>query len=147
MEHDFVWMYLLIFLAFPLARIIPRLLSRVRGGSYPEMQATSDSKTREKDEVPRYDGQSESGMAERRQNMPDPSKPQTKEMVILGELHRGARTFEHVQKNTGMASNDLDEILEKLEDKGLIKVIQKKRMLGSRIELYPTDKGFREYYS
>lgn len=146
MEHDFIWMYLLIFLAFPLARIIPRLLSRVRGKSYPEMQSKPNSNTRREDETPKYDGPSEDN-AIKYQNMPNPSKPQTKDMVVLGELHRGARTFEHVQKNTGMESNDLDEILEKLEKKGLIKVIQKKRMLGSRIELYPTDKGFREYYS
>ena len=147
MEHDFIWMYLLIFLAFPLARIIPRLLSRVRGESYPGMQPKPDSNMRKGNaETPRYDGPSGSDTVEY-QNMPNPSKPQTKDMVVLGELHRGARTFEQVQKNTGMKGNDLEEILEKLEKKDLLKVVQKKRMFGSRIELYPTDKGFREYYS
>lgn len=148
MEHDFAWMYLLIFLAFPLARIIPRLLSRFRSESYPEMQPKPDSKKYDGGAgASRYDGPSRSDDTVEYQNMPNPSKPQTKEMVVLGELHRGARTFEQVQKNTGMEINNLEEILEKLEKNGLIKVVQKKRMLGSKIELYPTDKGFREYYS
>ncbi len=79
--------------------------------------------------------------------MPEPSKPQTKEMIVLGELHRGARTFESIQKNTGMDGGVLEGILEKLEKDGLLKVVQRQRMLGSRVELHPTDKGFRKYYS
>ena len=155
MEHNFIWIYLLIFLAIPLARIIPRIISKARGGSYSGMQQQSDFKTPNANDGRRgdsdkdrpQDGTLKNDRTETQKINPKSHKEQTKEMVVLGELHRGARTFEDVQKNTGIEDAVLDRILEKLEDKELITVIQRKRMMGSKIELYPTDKGFREYYS
>ena len=44
-------------------------------------------------------------------------------------------------------SKELDSILQQLEKRGLIKVIQKQGMFGPKTELYSTDKGFKEYYS
>lgn len=75
------------------------------------------------------------------------SKPQSKEMMVLGELNRGTKTFEGIQKNTKIDEKELNSILENLEKKELIKVRQKQGFFGSKIELYPTDKGFSEYYS
>ena len=75
------------------------------------------------------------------------TKPPTKNMLVLGELNRGTKTFNNVQKNTGLTTEELDTILEDLEKNGLIKVNQKQGMLGTKIELYPTDKGMKEYYS
>ncbi len=154
MEHDFIWAYMLIFLAIPLARIIPRLLSRrARGDRYPDIgQESSPKASKGEPEPSKHEDisghEDPSGKdADRHQKIPEPSKPQTKEMVVLGELHRGARTFENIQKNTGMDGGVLERILEKLEKDGLLKVVQRQRMLGSRVELHPTDKGFREYYS
>jgi len=37
--------------------------------------------------------------------------------------------------------------LEDLEKKGMMKVEEKSGLLGSKIELYPTKKGIKEYYS
>ena len=74
-------------------------------------------------------------------------KPKTKNMLVLGELNNGARTFEKVQKNTGLDAGELNKILEYLEKQGLIKVQQKQGLFGLKVEIYPTDKGFREYYS
>ena len=41
----------------------------------------------------------------------------------------------------------LNSILEDLEKKGLMKVVKKQGMFGPKVELYSTDKGFKEYYS
>ena len=74
-------------------------------------------------------------------------KPTTKNMLVLGELHRGHRTFESIQKNTGLSNNELDSILDYLEKNGMLKVQQKQGFFGTKVELPPTDKGFKEYYS
>ena len=74
-------------------------------------------------------------------------KPKTKSMMVLGELNNGTRTFEKVQKNTGLDSEELNKILENLEKQGLLKVQQKQGLFGLKVELYPTEKGFKEYYS
>ena len=74
-------------------------------------------------------------------------KPTTKNMLVLGELHRGRRTFESIKKNTGLSNDELESILDYLEKNGMIKVQQKQGFFGTKIELRPTDKGFKEYYS
>ena len=75
------------------------------------------------------------------------SKPQTKNMLVLGELHRGVKQFEDIQKNTGLTTEELNSILEDLENNGLMKAQQKSGLFGMKTELVPTDKGFKEYYS
>lgn len=75
------------------------------------------------------------------------AKPETKSMQVLGEINRGAKTFENIQKNTGLDIKELDSILQNLERDGMLRVEQKQGLLGLKIELYATDKGFKEYYS
>ena len=76
-----------------------------------------------------------------------PDKPQTKEMRVVRELNIGSRTFEKIQKNTGIEAKELDSILSSLEKNGTLKVMKKQGMLGPKIELFLTDKGFKEYFS
>ncbi|ABX12720.1 hypothetical protein Nmar_0824 [Nitrosopumilus maritimus SCM1] len=73
--------------------------------------------------------------------------PQTKDMQVLGIMHQGANTFDKIQRNLKIDSKELDSILQQLEKRDLIKVIQKQGMFGPKIEIYSTDKGFKEYYS
>lgn len=127
MDPDFSWIYLLIFLMIPLARIIPRLLARKR------MKNSHSQTIQEKQFQPTFDEYSE--------------KPQTKNMLVLGEINKGSKTFENIQKNTGLSNKELEEILEDLEKNDMLKVHQKQGLFGTKIELYPTDKGFKEYYS
>ena len=120
----------------PLARIIPRLMARRR----------RDSDSIQNVDQPR----SESTFNEQKlsaSNKKISEKPTTKNMLVLGELHRGRRTFESIQKNTGLSNNELDSILDSLEKNGMLKVRQKQGFFGTKIELVPTDKGFKEYYS
>mgnify|MGYP000347173117 CR=1 FL=1 len=140
-EPNFSWIYIIIFMAIPLARIIPRLLAkRGIGKSFIQPQ---QSKPFEPSFVkPAQEDQSESF-----ERKIDSSKPQTKNNLVLGALNRGSKSFESIQKNTGLDSKDLDYILEDLEKNGMLKVVQKQGMFGSKTELHPTDKGFKEYYS
>lgn len=140
-DPNFSWIYLIIFLAIPLARIIPRLLARKRMGNNPDQAIQERRQFRtDFDEYARKPTEHVSSQKE-------PSKPQTKDRLVLGELNRGAKTFENIQKNTGFINEELDAILQNLEEKGMLNVHQKQGLFGTRIELQLTDKGFQEYYS
>ena len=133
-DPNFSWIYLIIFLAIPLARIIPRLLAKRGIGS--NVSSTIQEK------------QFQSGFDEYPQKpQMESSKPQTKNNLVLGALNRGSKTFESIQKNTGLDNKELDTILEDLEKNGMLKVLQKQGLFGPKTELHPTDKGFKEYYS
>jgi hypothetical protein len=147
MEADFSWIYLIIFLMIPLARILPRILKKLKSGNsesqdIPQRQFESNFNRYED----QSDNQFESNSTEY-QEPPKSSKPQTKNMLVLGELHRGVKQFENIQKNTGLTTEELDSILEDLENNGLMKAQQKSGLFGMKTELVPTDKGFKEYYS
>ena len=147
MEADFSWIYLIIFLMIPLARILPRVLKKLKSGNsesqdIPQRQFESNFNRYED----QSDKQFESNSTEY-QEPPKSSKPQTKNMLVLGELHRGVKQFENIQKNTGLTTEELDSILEDLENNGLMKAHQKSGLFGMKTELIPTDKGFKEYYS
>jgi len=75
------------------------------------------------------------------------ARPETKDMLVLGELNRGARNFEKMHKITGLERDELISILDDLEKRGLMRVEEKSGFLGTKIELYVTDKGFKEYYT
>lgn len=140
-DPNFSWIYIIIFLAIPLARIIPRILAK-KGIGKSFMQPQQPKPFEPSFVKPAQEPQSESF-----QPQIDPSKPQTKNNLVLGVLNRGSKTFENIQKNTGLDNKELDAILEDLEKNGLMKVVHKQGMLGPKTEILPTDKGFKEYYS
>ena len=134
MATDFSWIYLLIFLIIPLTRIVPRLIAKRR------MQNNSSQTVQEKQFQSSFRPYSKPAQSQ-------PEKPQTKEMLVVRELNIGSRTFEKIQKNTGIDAKELDSILSDLEKNDMLKVIQKQGILGPKVELYLTDKGFTEYFS
>ena len=140
-EPNFSWIYIIIFLAIPLARIIPRLLAkRGIGKSFIQPQ-------QQKPFEPSFVKSAQEPQSESFEPQIDPSKPQTKNNLVLGALNRGSKSFESIQKNTGLDAKDLDTILEDLEKNNLMKVVHKQGMFGPKTEIHPTDKGFKEYYS
>ena len=155
MDPSFSWIYLIFFLAIPLARIIPRIIARRRMTNPDErfqnnfeyreekISETREEKISETREEKIPETREEKISETREEN----TKPKTKSMMVLGELNNGTRTFEKVQKNTGLDSEELNKILENLEKQGLLKVQQKQGLFGLKVELYPTEKGFKEYYS
>jgi len=83
-----------------------------------------------------------------RRNLLEPEpKHETKDMQVFEVLNHGAGNFEKIQKITGLKHDELVSILEDLEKRGMMKVEEKSGLLGSKIELYPTKKGIKEYYS
>ena len=130
-KMDFSWIYLLIFIIIPLSRIIPRLIAKRRmqnAGFQREQESFRPSF------VSPNTSQKES------------PKPQSKSMLVLGEICKGTKTFENIQKNTGFDSKELNTILEDLEKNGMLKVQQKQGLFGPKVELYPTEKGSRESF-
>jgi len=134
-EHGFMWIYLIFFL-IPLARIIPRLVRKwkKRNSAFTENQFSPD--------YPRIEQRQESF-----QRQESVKKPQNKEMQVLGELNKGVKDFNKIQKNLDIDNQELEKILKDLEDQGLMKVIKKKGIAGIKVELYPTDQGFKRYYT
>lgn len=140
-DPNFSWIYLVIFLAIPLSRIIPRLLSK-KG-----IKFNTSKTTQERQFSPSFDNYSQKSSMDSTKPEIVPSKPQSKSMLVLGELNRGTKYFENIQKNTGLDNQELESILDDLENNGLMKVHQKQGLFGLKTELLPTDKGFKEYYS
>jgi len=132
---DYSWIYFLIFLVIPLSRILPRLLRRA-GLIPPKPTQTL------------VGGQIEQSSGDTvQEHTRDPSRPQTKNMLVLAELNRGTKSFERVKKNIGIDGNQLNSILKDLEKRGLIRVEQKQGPFGTKIELYATKRGRQEFYS
>ncbi len=140
-DPNFSWIYLVIFLAIPLARIIPRILAKRGIGVNPSQTI------KERQYSPGFDNYAQKPSMEPSKPKIDPSKPQTKSMLVLGELNRGTKYFENIQKNTGLDNQELESILEDLENNGLLKVHEKQGLFGIKTELFLTDKGFKEFYS
>ncbi len=137
MEDGFGWIYLIIFMAIPLARILPRLLKKIRKADNSPFQTIQEGQFQ-----PRY---------EEVPNEPEPQReiprPKTNKMLVLGEINRRTMTFENIQRNTGIDNKELDSILDDLEKNEMVQVVKKQGLTGPKIELHPTDKGVKEYYS
>ena len=70
---------------------------------------------------------------------------ENKETVVLGIITRGASKFGKISQETKIEPKELESILQKLENSGLIKVDEKKGWLGTKIEINPTNEGYREF--
>ncbi len=69
---------------------------------------------------------------------------ESKEIIVLGSIMRGDKKFDKIKKNTKIEAEELNSILEKLEEKGLITVKESKGFFGPKVELFVTEKGSRE---
>ena len=140
MTEHLYWIWVIFFI-IPLVSIIRRYLRKRNmqnfsksSEQYHEMQFKTNSS---KIETPR-------------QNLLEPeheTKHETKDMQVFEVLNYGAENFEKIQKITGLERDELVSILEDLEKKGMIKVEEKSGLFGPKVELYPTNKGIKEYYS
>ena len=138
MTEHFYWIWAIFFI-IPFISIIRRYLRKRNtqnlsksSEQYHEMQFQTNSS---KIETPR-------------RNLLEPEpKHETKDMQVFEVLNHGAGNFEKIQEITGLKHDELVSILEDLEKRGMMKVEEKSGLLGSKIELYPTKKGIKEYYS
>ena len=138
MTEHFYWIWA-IFLIIPLVSIIKRYFRKRNMQNFnrsPEKRYEMQFKTNPgKIEMPR-----------RNSLEPEP-KPETKDKQVFGALNYGAKNFEKIQKITGLRHDELVSILDDLEKRGMMKVEEKSGLFGSKIELYVTNRGIKEYYS
>ena len=148
MEENYSWIYLLIFMIIPLARILPRLLRRV--GLKQDISP--------RPETPRGTFFQESSPADnfRESSSPDnfqesprreefSTKNWPKEKIVLGLLMTNISKFEELQKKGNISTNNLDTILQDLEKKGLMRPVEKSGPFGKSIQLRITEKGAAEF--
>ncbi|MDA0756957.1 MAG: hypothetical protein O3C04_00910 [Crenarchaeota archaeon] len=70
---------------------------------------------------------------------------ENKETSVLGVISRGISKFDKIARESNVEPKELESILQKLENSGLIKVDEKKGLLGKKIEINPTEKGYKEF--
>jgi len=144
-EEGFSWIYLIFFL-IPLARIVPRLVRKWRKGKDVDENQFIQS-NQEIEKMPDSFARANSfEKIEPFEKSKSDNKPQNKEMQVLGELNKGVKDFNKIQKNLGISNQELESILKDLEDQGLMKLVKRGGIVGTKVELYPTDEGFKRYY-
>ena len=148
MEENYSWIYLLIFLIIPLARIVPRLLRRA--GLKENISARPESpRGNFFQESSSPDTFRESSSSDNFQESPRREEFSTKnwpkEKIVLGLLLTNIKKFEEIQKKGNLSTNNLDTILQDLEKKGLMQPVEKTGPFGKSIQLRITEKGAAEF--
>jgi len=148
MEENYSWIYLLIFLIIPLARIVPRLLKR---GAYKENISTRPDMQRPdapRPDPPRgnfFQESSPDNFQESSKKEQFSTKNWPKEKIVLGLLLTDISKFEEIQKRANLSTGNLDTILQDLEKRGLMKPVEKSGPFGKSIQLRITEKGAAEF--
>ena len=162
MEENYSWIYLLIFLIIPLARILPRVLKRV--GLKQNTSTRPESPRRNFFQESSPDNLRESSPDNFRESSPDnfqesspdnfqesPRKEEfstknwSKEKIVLGLLMTNISKFEELQKRANLSTNNLDTILQDLEKKRFMMPVEKSGPFGKSIQLKITEKGAAEF--
>lgn len=125
------WQLILVFfIVLMIVRIAPKFLRARKMGQFnPNRSETTFSTSKPNEPKP---------------EIPE-KKSESKEMMVLGQIVRDVKTFGEIKRKTKLSSEELNFILESLENRGLMTVVEKKGPLGSKVQLLPTPKGYREY--
>ena len=154
MEENYSWIYLLIFLIIPLARILPRVLKRAglkqnistRPESPRENFFQESSPDRFQESSPdRFQESSPDNFEESPRKEEFSTKNWSKEKIVLGLLMTNISKFEELQKRANLSTNNLDAILQDLEKKRLMMPVEKSSPFGKSIQLKITEKGAAEF--
>ena len=154
MEENYSWIYLLIFLIIPLARILPRVLKRAgikqnistRSESPRENFFQESSPDRFQESSPdRFQESSPDNFEESPRREEFSTKNWSKEKIVLGLLLTDITKFEEIQKRANLSTNNLDNILQDLEKKRLMMPVEKSGPFGKSIQLKITEKGAAEF--
>ena len=150
-EGDFIWIYLVFFM-IPLARVIPRLIRKWQNKNNPvsENQYKQDFQRPEQkqSQFERPESFERSESFERGHSFEKAKsneKPLNQKMMVLGEINRGVKDFNQIQKITSIDNQKLESILKGFEDEGLMRVVKKDGIMGSKIEMHPTEKGYKKF--
>lgn len=66
------------------------------------------------------------------------------DVIVLSAINQGAKKFDKILKKTKLEGQELNSMLERLEQKGLITIIEKKGFFGPKKEIVLTEKGGKE---
>jgi len=66
------------------------------------------------------------------------------DVIVLSAINQGARKFDKISKKTKISGDELNILLNRLEEKGFIALVEKKSWFGSKKEIVLTDKGNKE---
>jgi len=136
------WQWIFVFFAILMvARIVPRIMRRGKMNLQRSDTVTTDQPFLNEPKMQPFVKEA------KEQSFSKETTPESKNMLVLGHINRGYKTFNEIRKRTGIDSKDLNSILEDLEGRGLMKIQKKQGMLGIKVELIPTEKGYREYDS
>ena len=149
MEIDYSWIFLLIFLIIPLARILPRILKRTgfKENISAHLESPRENFFKESDSADNF---KESDYADNFKESP-PTKEEfstrnwSTEKIVLGLLMSDISKFEELQKRGNLSANNLDRILQNLEKKGFMTPVEKSGPFGTSIQLKITEKGASEF--
>ena len=149
MEIDYSWIFLLIFLIIPLARILPRILKRTgfKENISARLESPRENFFKESDSADNF---KESDYADNFKESP-PTKEEfstknwSTEKIVLGLLMSDISKFEELQKRGNLSTNNLDRILQNLEKKGFMTPVEKSGPFGTSIQLKITEKGANEF--
>jgi DNA-binding HxlR family transcriptional regulator len=72
-------------------------------------------------------------------------EPEPNDVIVLGAIMRGAKKFDKIAKITKIDGKELNDILQRLENLGLIALNEKKGFFGPKKELNLTEKGTKEF--
>ena len=154
MEENYSWIYLLIFLIIPLARILPRVLKRVglkqNVSTRPEtprenfFQESSPDRFQEPSSD-RFQESSPDNFEESPRKEEFSTRNWSKEKIVLGLLMTNISKFEELQKRANLSTNNLDTILQDLEKKRFMMPVEKSGPFGKSIQLKITEKGAAEF--
>jgi len=154
MEENYSWIYLLIFLIIPLARILPRVLKRVglkgNTSTHPESPRRnffqeSSSDNFQESSSDNFQESSSDNFEESPRREEFSTKNWSKEKIVLGLLMTNISKFEELQKRANLSTNNLDTILQDLEKKRLMMPVEKSGPFGKSIQLKITEKGAAEF--
>ena len=149
MEIDYSWIFLLIFLIIPLARILPRILKRTgfKENISARLESPRENFFKESDYADNF---KESDYADNfKESPPTEEEFSTKnwstEKIVLGLLMSDISKFEELQKRGNLSTNNLDRIFQNLEKKGFMTPVEKSGPFGTSIQLKITEKGASEF--
>ena len=152
MEIDYSWIFLLIFLIIPLARILPRILKRTgfKENISARLESPRENFFKESDSANNFEEiPSREELPSREESPPTEeefsTKDWSKEKIVLGLLMTSISKFEDLQKRGNLSTNNLDRILQNLEKKGFMTPVEKSGPFGTSIQLKITEKGAREF--
>ena len=149
MEIDYSWIFLLIFLIIPLARILPRILKRTgfKENISARLESPRENFFKESDSADNFE---ESDYADNLKESPATeeefsTKNWSTEKIVLGLLMTSISKFEDLQKRGNLSANNLDRILQNLEKKGFMTPVEKSGPFGTSVQLKITEKGANEF--